>query len=152
MDTDMRMMAEEAARLLLQRFRQEYEFINEDRTPLDELIEWLGLRIETFHPDDEPEGTYGYVDPDESENLIWLCRDLPETLRRFTLAHELGHVILHCHSNERIQYLSGDIASLIRMQDEQQHAPLLSHQDPCHDSDVQETMQLDQEQLQEALG
>lgn len=152
MDTNMRMMAEETARLLLQRFQQQSGFTNEGRTPLDELIEWLGLRIETFHPDDEPEGTYGYVDPDESENLIWLCRGLPETLRRFTLAHELGHVILHCHSTERIQHLSGDIASLIRLQDEQQHAPSLSHQDPCHDSDVQETMQLDQEQLQEALG
>jgi DNA helicase II / ATP-dependent DNA helicase PcrA len=152
MDIDMRMMAEETARLLLQRFRQQYEFTNEDRTPLDELVDWLGLRIETFHPDDEPAGTYGYVDPDASENLIWLCRGLPDTLRRFTLAHELGHVILHCHSNEHIQYLSGDIASLIRMQDEQQHAPSLSHQDPCHDSDVQETMQLDQEQLQDALG
>ncbi|HEY5002722.1 MAG TPA: UvrD-helicase domain-containing protein [Ktedonobacteraceae bacterium] len=152
MDTDMRMMAEEAARLLLQRFRQEYEFTNEDRTPLDELVNWLGLRIETFHPDDEPTGTYGYVDPDESENLIWLCRGLPETLRRFTLAHELGHVVLHCHNNERTRYLSGDLASLLRIQEEQQHTPLLSHQDPCHDSDVQEMMQLDQEQLQDALG
>ena len=152
MDTDMRMMAEEAARLLLQRFRQECEFTIKDRTPLDELVDWLGLRIETFHPDDEPAGTYGYVDPDESENLIWLCRGLPETLRRFTLAHELGHVVLHCHSNARIQYLFGDLAPLIRLQDEQQHTPLLSHQDPCHDSDVQETMLLDQEQLQDALG
>ncbi len=152
MDTDMRMMAEEAARLLLQRFRQEYEFTIEDSTPLDEVVDWLGLRIETFHPDDEPAGTYGYVDPDESENLIWLCRGLPETLRRFTLAHELGHVVLHCHSNARIQYLFGDLAPLIRIQDEQQHTPLLSHQDPCHDSDVQETMLLDQEQLQDALG
>jgi DNA helicase II / ATP-dependent DNA helicase PcrA len=152
MDTGMRLMAEEAVRLLLQRFRQNYEFINEDRTPLDELVNWLDLRIETFHPDDEPPGTYGYVDPDESENLIWLCRDLPETLRRFTLAHELGHVVLHCHSNERIQHLSGDLASLLKLQEEQLLTPTLSHQDPCHDSDVQENMTLDQEQLQDALG
>ncbi len=152
MDTGMRLMAEEAARLLLQRFQQEYEFAGKDRTPLDELVNWLGLRVETFHPDDEPPGTYGYVDPDESENLIWLCRGLPETLRRFTLAHELGHVILHCQSNERIQSLSDDLASLLKLQEEQQHTPTLSHQDPCHDNDVQENMMLDQEQLQNALG
>ncbi|MBV9614396.1 MAG: UvrD-helicase domain-containing protein, partial [Ktedonobacteraceae bacterium] len=152
MDTGMRLMVEEAARLLLQRFRQEYECASEDRTPLDELINWLGLRIGTFHPDDEPEGTYGYVDPDESENLIWLCRDLPETFRRFTLAHELGHVVLHCHSNERVQYLLGDLTTSIRLYDEQQRTPAVSHEDPCHNTDVQENMQLDQEQFQDALG
>src|SRR5579884_2851985 len=112
MDNSMRQMAEEAARLLLQHFQQEFSFANKDRTPLDELIAWLGLRIATFHPDDEPEGTYGYVDPDESENLIWLCRDLSETFRRFTLAHELGHVVLHCHSsNTRIQSLLGNLST-----------------------------------------
>ncbi len=152
MDTGMRLMAEEAARLLLQRFWQQYEGASEDRTPLDELINWLGLRIGTFHPDDEPEGTYGYVDPDESENLIWLCRDLPETFRRFTLAHELGHVVLHCHSNEQIHSLLGDLSTSIRLYDEQQHTPALSHEDPCHSTDVQENMQLDDEQFQDALG
>jgi DNA helicase-2/ATP-dependent DNA helicase PcrA len=152
MDTSMRLMAEEAAHQLLQRFRQEYTHTNEDRTPLDELVAWLGLRIGTFHPDDEPEGTYGYVDPDESENLIWLCRDLPETFRRFTLAHELGHVVLHCYSNERIQALLGNLADSIRRYDEQQHTPALSREDPCHNTDVQENMQLDQEQFEDALG
>src|SRR5438876_9361088 len=142
MDTGMRLMAEEAAHQLLRRFRQEYSLAEEDRTQLDELVNWLGLRIGTFHPDDEPEGTYGYVDPDESENLIWLCRDLPETFRRFTLAHELGHVILHCHSNERIQALLGNLKDSIRQYDEQQHTPALSHADPCHNTDVQENMQL----------
>src|ERR1019366_10145864 len=135
MDTNMRLMAEEAARQLLQRFRQEHTQTNADRTPLDELVAWLGLRIGTFHPDDEPDGTYGYVDSDESENLIWLCRDLPETFRRFTLAHELGHVVLHCYSNERIQSLLGNLAASIRQYDEQQHTPALSREDPCHNTD-----------------
>ena len=44
---------------------------------------WLGLQVETFHPESRPEGTYGYVDPDENEHLIWLCRSLPETTAPF---------------------------------------------------------------------
>src|SRR6266496_2665607 len=88
MDTGMRIMAEAAARLLLQSFQEEHRS-EEERTSLDELAAWLGFHVETFHPDDEPAGTYGYVDPDEGENLIWLCRNLPETFRRFTLAPEL---------------------------------------------------------------
>jgi ATP-dependent DNA helicase UvrD/PcrA len=61
--------------------------------PLDALAAWLGLDVETFNPDDYPPGTFGFLDP--QERLIWLCRGLPLTLRRFTLAHELGHAILH---------------------------------------------------------
>jgi len=151
MDTGMRIMAEAAARLLLQSFQEEHRS-EEERTSLDELAAWLGFHVETFHPDDEPAGTYGYVDPDEGENLIWLCRNLPETFRRFTLAHELGHVVLHCHGNERIQSLLGDLSTLIEQQDEQQHIPGLSHSDACHDTDVQEGMMLEQEQFQDATG
>src|SRR5690348_7357370 len=85
--------AREAARQLLRSFRASHPQWQNDCTPLEAITEWLELEIATFHRSDEPEGTYGYVDG--QENLIWLRRDLPETLRRFTLAHELGHVMLH---------------------------------------------------------
>ncbi len=151
MDTGTRVMAEEAARLLLQHFREEHGYRHEDKTPLDELVVWLGLHVETFHPNDEPEGTYGYVDPDEDERLIWLCRNLPETFRRFTLAHELGHVILHCQGSG--QHLPRDLDALLASWKERS-VPELSHLDPCHESDVQEDMTglIDQEQFQNALG
>ncbi|HEV2662195.1 MAG TPA: ImmA/IrrE family metallo-endopeptidase, partial [Ktedonobacteraceae bacterium] len=153
MDTGMRGMAEEAARLLLHAFREQHKDWDEDRTPLDELVVWLGFSIETFHPDDEPNGTYGYVDPDENERLIWLRRNLPETLRRFTLAHELGHVILHCHGNQPGEHLSANLNTLLAAWKEQP-VPEISHADPCHDNDVQESMTglIDQEQFQNALG
>src|SRR6266487_5107717 len=153
MDTDMRAIAEEAARLLLQHFREQHKYWQEDKTPLDELVAWLGCHVETFHPEDEPDGTYGYVDPDEDERLIWLRRNLPETLRRFTLAHELGHVILHCRGSQRAGYLPAGLDTLLAAWDEQP-VPELSHADPCHDNDVQEstTGLIDQEQFQNALG
>src|SRR6266581_351716 len=105
MDDRMQALAAGAARQLLQSFREGYPQWAGDRTPLDELTAWLGLEIATFHPDDYPQGTYGFVEPEE--NLVWLCRDLSETLRRFTLAHELGHVVLHRGSGQAS--ISGDV-------------------------------------------
>ncbi len=154
MDNRIRATAEAAAHRLLLSFQTEHPEWDQPATALDELAGWLGLQIETFHPADYPDGTYGFMDPDEEENLIWLCRDLPETLRRFTLAHEIGHAVLHCRGSERIQTLLGDLYDTIVAQDEQHHLPDPSRQDPCHDADVQEDMSglLDQEQFQEALG
>ncbi len=126
----------------------------DDRTPLDELVAWLGLHIETFHPDDYPKGTYGFMDPDEDENLIWLQRDLQGTFRRFTLAHELGHAVLHCQGNRRLQNLSGHLYPLIAKQDTQQSFPEPSRKDPCHENDVQADMKglCEQEPFQDTLG
>src|SRR5579871_1502306 len=81
----------EAARQVLARFQAEQPEWTDDRTPVDELVAWYGLDVETFHPDDHPKGTYGFLEA--GERLIWLCRSLPETFRRFTLAHELGHAV-----------------------------------------------------------
>ncbi len=85
--------AREVARHLLRSFRESHSAWQDDCTPLDELTQWLDLEVATFHHGDQPEGTYGFLDA--AENLIWLRRDLPEMLRRFTLAHELGHAMLH---------------------------------------------------------
>ncbi len=147
MDERMRMVAEEAARLVVQKFRVTFPVWSDDRTPIDDIVTWLGLQVETFHPESRPEGTYGYVDPDENEHLIWLCRGLPETMRRFTLAHELGHALLHCAPTSNIHTLLGNIAT-----QDATHIP--SHEDPCYEADVQEgsTSVADQEQFQERLG
>ncbi len=149
----MQVMTETAARLLLRHFRQNHpEWVN-DRAPLDELVNWLGLQIATFHPADHSQGTYGYMDPDEDEQLIWLRRNLHETVRRFTLAHELGHAVLHCRTNEQVNAVLGDLLTSLNTQ-QTQHVPELSSEDPCHDTDMQEgtTSLIDQEQFQEKLG
>ncbi len=93
MDDRIQGLAAEAARQVLQSFRESYTQWTDDKIPLNELAAWLGLEIATFDPDDYPKGTYGYLEP--RENLIWLHRNLPEGLHRFTLAHEIGHAILH---------------------------------------------------------
>ncbi len=151
MEERMQNEAEEMARLVLQHFRATFPAWQDDITPVDELVTWLGLNVETFRSDTRPEGTYGYVDPDESEHLIWLCHGLPETMRRFTLAHELGHALLHCPHTPEMASLLGTVAVVPNLQ-ESLFAP--SSEDPCSKDDVQEesTMVLDQEQFQERLG
>jgi superfamily I DNA/RNA helicase/Zn-dependent peptidase ImmA (M78 family)/CRISPR/Cas system-associated exonuclease Cas4 (RecB family) len=135
MDERRRVEVVEAARQLLARFQAEQLQWTDDRTPVDELVAWYGLDVETFHPDDHPKGTYGFLE--RGEPLIWLCRGLPETFRRFTLAHELGHAILHQEST----HVPYDL-------------PELSPDDPCQQPDVLEevTTLAAQEYMEEALG
>jgi DNA helicase-2/ATP-dependent DNA helicase PcrA len=153
MDTQLRVLSEHAARLLRHAFAKDHPGLHDDYSPLDEIVSWLDIEIATFHPEDHPEGTYGFVDADEDERLIWLCRDLPDQLRRFTLAHELGHMILHFQDGRLLQELSAAHP--------EQAVPLAlsifpqpSSDDPCDKNDVQEqtTELLDQEQFEKALG
>ncbi len=151
MDDQIRQEAVAAARHLLLLYKAEYPTWTDTRTPVDDLVSWAGLQVETFHVKDYPEGTYGFLEPDE--DLIWLCRTLPESLRRFTLAHELGHAVLHRDNAHRSQLLqeSGQAASLPPAS---QFLPELSREDPCQQPDVQEEVvgQNEQELLQEVLG
>src|SRR5579884_1257476 len=151
MDNAIREQAETAARLLLHHFQEQHPQWSDDRTPLDEIVPWLGLHVTTFYPGDYAPGTYGFIDSDEDEGLIWLSRNLSETFRRFTLAHELGHAILHCDGGSRLHALLSNRPIFTQ---EQQSLPELSRADPCHGLDIQEgsTGILDQEQFQEALG
>src|SRR5947208_8427514 len=125
MDIHIRFIAEEAARLLLQHFGQAHPDWRDEQTPLDAIAEWLGLDIATFHAADYPKGTYGFIDPDEGENLIWLLRDMTETFRRFTLAHEIGHVVLHCH-HQHIAPMLGTLATQLAALEAEQHVPDVS--------------------------
>ena len=152
MDNAIRLMVEKAARLLLQRYREAHPGWQSDKTPIDDLASWLGLYVETFHPEDYAAGTFGFMDPDEGEDLVWLCRDLKETLHRFTLAHEIGHAILHCQNGRRLNELSEQFAEFA--QDSQEPLPEPSRADPCSEEDVQEDMggYLEQERVQATLG
>ncbi len=127
MDDRMQELAAEAAYQLLQSFRGSHPQWTDDRTPLDKLTSWLGLEIATFHPEDYPKGTYGFLEPEE--NLIWLCRDLSETLRRFTLAHELGHAVLH-------RQVSHEHIAFNHLQPVLEPEQGMSREDPCQTYDV----------------
>src|SRR5882724_3513026 len=155
MDQHIQTLAETAARLLLYHYSQAHPEWDNDKVPLDHLASWLGLDITTFLPDDHPQGTYGFMDADEDEHLIWLGQNLGETLRRFTLAHELGHALLHCTHTEQIQATLGDLGPLLLEENIRQHLPSPSQTDPCQEGDVQEevTNMFIQEQMQqEVLG
>src|ERR1700745_1735850 len=113
MDQHIQTLAEAAARLLLHHYRQAHPAWDGDKLPLDHLVNWLRPDIATFYPDQHPKSTDGFIGADGDEHLIWLCQDLSETLRRFTLAHELGHALLHCVHTERIQTILGESSPLI---------------------------------------
>ena len=83
---------EQAATTLLCWFEQQNGSWNGDRVPVDALVEAIGLDVARFSPALHP-GTLGYLEP--GEELIFLRSGLAESARRFTLAHELGHAVLH---------------------------------------------------------
>jgi superfamily I DNA/RNA helicase/Zn-dependent peptidase ImmA (M78 family)/CRISPR/Cas system-associated exonuclease Cas4 (RecB family) len=64
-----------------------------EATPIDALAERLGLDVALFPPQGRRTQTLGWLEP--GENLIFLRDGLPEPVRRFTLAHEIGHAVLH---------------------------------------------------------
>src|SRR5713226_6991415 len=138
-----------AARQLLLRYKETHPAWADDKIPLDDLVSWLGLQVETFHPGDYPQGTYGFLE--SGEDLIWLCRTLPSSLRRFTLAHELGHVVLHSHNAHMQQWLQESGADRVGTFTFQS-VPELSREDPCQRPDVQEEVTEQSELLQELLG
>lgn len=157
MDDGTRAAAVTAAQQLLLRYRAEHPRWVDDKTPIDDLIAWLGLQVETFHPADYPAGTYGFLEP--IEDLIWLCRDLSPTLRRFTLAHELGHAVLHRATAQQTAALRSRLDALPPSPSSYQHhrqqtTSSNSPDDPCQQPDVQEEVTLFNEQgmLEEVLG
>ncbi len=90
------LQARVAARQLLARYEAAHpnqQAISLAPTPIDDVIAWLGLEVEQFNPLDHPPGTLGWLEP--GEDLIWLAMHLEAPVRRFTLAHELGHWVLH---------------------------------------------------------
>ncbi|MFL5588081.1 MAG: UvrD-helicase domain-containing protein [Ktedonobacteraceae bacterium] len=142
-----------AARELLQGYKGEHPGWTDDRTPVGDLVSWLGLEVETFHPNDYPQGTYGFLEP--GEDLIWLCRDLSSSLHRFTLAHELGHAVLHRDADYGKQWSRVGTSRVGTSPTPTfQGVPELSREDPCQQPDVQEEVagQSEQELWQEVLG
>src|SRR6266700_362063 len=145
MENKIKALAAETAHQLLQRFRESHPWWIDDRTPLDDLAAWLDLKITTFHPDDHPEGTYGFLDA--GENLVWLRRYLPEGIHRFTLAHEIGHAVLHRQLGH--QHISFRLAQSVSVLDQG-----ALYEDPCKEHEVREdvTDLVFQDQAEELLG
>jgi superfamily I DNA/RNA helicase/Zn-dependent peptidase ImmA (M78 family)/CRISPR/Cas system-associated exonuclease Cas4 (RecB family) len=73
---------------------------------LDDIVRRLGFTVATYHASAHP-GTLGYLEP--GEDLIFVRAGLPEAVRHFTLAHELGHALMHRLSTQSagFQSLSG---------------------------------------------
>ncbi|HLJ82449.1 MAG TPA: ImmA/IrrE family metallo-endopeptidase, partial [Ktedonobacterales bacterium] len=66
-------------------------------TSLDTLARRLGVDVLLFSPEAQRQGVLGWLEP--GENVIYLRAGLPKPIRRFTLAHELGHYVLHRRSD-----------------------------------------------------
>jgi len=68
--------------------------INKPPVPVDELIRRQGLSIARKRLDDDTSG-FVYIDAKTKANVIGLNISHSKTRQRFTLAHELGHFLLH---------------------------------------------------------
>ena len=91
-----------AAMRALERLGVRQDTDTQTRVDVALLARELGLDIETFHPATRRPGTLGWLEP--GEPLIFLRDGLAESSRRFTLAHEIGHFLLH----RRERSASGD--------------------------------------------
>ncbi|HEX6817603.1 MAG TPA: ATP-dependent helicase [Ktedonobacterales bacterium] len=82
-----------AAMRALDRLGMRHEADAPTRVDVARLADELGLDVETFHPATRRPGTLGWLEP--GEPLIFVREGLAESSRRFTLAHEIGHFLLH---------------------------------------------------------
>ncbi|MDE3229958.1 MAG: UvrD-helicase domain-containing protein, partial [Chloroflexota bacterium] len=80
-----------AARLVAW-LREREPFPADAPLPIETLLARLDLLVSQFDPRLFPD-TLGYLEP--GEDVIFVRAGLTEAVRRFTLAHELGHVALH---------------------------------------------------------
>ncbi len=104
--------------------------------PVDEIVAGAGLEVTTFHPSARRGGTLGWLEP--GEDLIFLCDDLPDPVRRFTLAHELGHALLHraTGASSLAAALAADLAPTPDASGDLDGEPDAGPPDACDDSDL----------------
>lgn len=82
----------DAASAALAWLRERSRWRPDTATPVESLARLLGLDVAAFDAALHP-GVWGYLEP--GEDLIFLRAGLSEAARRFTLAHEIGHAVLH---------------------------------------------------------
>ena len=82
----------DASSAIIAWLRERSQWRPDAATPVDTLARLLGLDVATFDAALHP-GVWGYLEP--GEDLVFLRAGLPEAARRFTLAHEIGHAVLH---------------------------------------------------------
>jgi DNA helicase II / ATP-dependent DNA helicase PcrA len=154
LDNAIRMAVEAAARLVLSEYRKTHPEWTGNATPIDDLAAWLHLDIATFDTQSYAPGTFGFMDSDDEENLIWICRDLTATLRRFTLAHEIGHALLHCQGGDRLRRFTSYYSTSDSANYPYAGIPEPSSLSPCQENDIHEDIAnlLEQDHLQETLG
>jgi Zn-dependent peptidase ImmA (M78 family) len=104
-------------RSVVARIREEHALVT---APIDveELARQLAARVMKVETDDDELSGFLYRDPQSGEAVIGINKGHSETRKRFTLAHELGHLVLHSFDNlhyDRKGYGSG--FGRVRMRD-----------------------------------
>jgi Zn-dependent peptidase ImmA (M78 family) len=88
--------AETTAYALLNKFD-----ISKPAIPVEDIAEKLEIRV-VYESLDETLSGFLYRDKDNKENLICVNEKHTENRKRFTIAHELGHYLLHNGDNTHI--------------------------------------------------
>lgn len=66
-------------------------FLESNSIDIVRLAQCLGLKVFTADLD----GKEGYIAFENGERNIYVSNSVPQTRKRFTIAHELGHYLLH---------------------------------------------------------
>ncbi|MCA6503819.1 MAG: ImmA/IrrE family metallo-endopeptidase [Pseudanabaena sp. M135S2SP2A07QC] len=79
---------------------------------VEKIAEYLGIKVQYEYTDDELSG-FLLRDLSRNKAIIGVNAKHPDTRKRFTVAHELGHFMLHEHENLHI-----DKRFMIQLRDE----------------------------------
>lgn len=88
---------------------EDYGFSGVYPVPIDEIIKSHGYDFKGINQEDAPKDFCGLVD--HTRKLVVINKSHSNGRKRFTSAHELGHIILHPNENEvdyRISFSDND--------------------------------------------
>ena len=100
--------------------------INEMPIPINKIAEYAGCQVKAF--DDDKDGVSGVFMVNKSIPMIGYNGNQSPVRQRFTIAHELGHFILHSHNDPKEVYVDHNTFPLFRDENSSTGASLVEQQ------------------------
>jgi Zn-dependent peptidase ImmA (M78 family) len=87
---------ENKVRTILEKFK-----ITEPPIPVESIAKEIGAQL-TFEPFEGKDDISGMLFRDENINIIGINSSHPPTRQRFSIAHEIGHLMLHSNKSNKL--------------------------------------------------
>jgi Zn-dependent peptidase ImmA (M78 family) len=100
--------------------------INEMPIPVNKIAEHAGCQVKAF--DDDKDGVSGVFMVNNSIPMIGYNSNQSPVRQRFTIAHELGHFILHSHNDPKEVYVDHNTFPLFRDENSSTGASIVEQQ------------------------